>query len=154
MLVGNYIFEYVDHVEPLRDARGSVLVLAPAPENRGHIGRGLHAYGSGPFCIFTIRGAPVQGGVYLIVVAEQPAYVGVCQNFSTCFNSHLGHIRYSACLQGGQQTFCRLNTLICRELLEGGRVSLWSFSAGEDRRAAIKKSLLKDAHTVFSWNLI
>ena len=66
-------------------------------------------------------------GVYVLTVDEEPRYVGECANFSARFNAGYGNISPKNCFEGGQETNCRLNSLLYSAALAGQQVSLWFY---------------------------
>ncbi len=140
-------FERVGSVEPERDSLGAIIEAGPQTNQP------LHKYGRGPFCRFRIaQGHNWQrSGVYVLTVNGVAHYVGECKNLAMIWG-HVGHIGTRAVEAGGQQTFCRLNTLILDEAKRGSELVLW-FQAVEDagERRALKAQLIGSRNP--AWNL-
>jgi hypothetical protein len=122
---GEYEFVHVCDVVPLRGTDGSLNLFMPQKRYRNARNLPLNRYGAGPFCKFTIPNRFQVSGVYVLTVDEKPCYVGECANFSARFNTGYGNISPKNCFKGGQETNCRLNSLIYSAVLAGQHVLLW-----------------------------
>lgn len=133
--LGATTFDFVCAIEPDRNPDGTVRAFDPRSRYVNKAGHPLHAYGSGPFCKFKIpyRGYEIFGVYALIVDGDQssPRYIGKAENLAKRFNAGYGNISPKNCFRGGQQTNCRLNTLIYHQLATGRRIDLW-FALGGD----------------------
>jgi len=76
----------------------------------------LNSYGDEEYCTFRIdedEYAP-QKGVILILAKGKVGYVGSCHTaFGTLMNDELGRIIPDMCYRDGNETACRINSLIC-----------------------------------------
>src|SRR6266852_1032537 len=131
MRFGDYDFEHVCDIEPLRGTDGSLTVHAPQDRYRNVRNLPLNKYGAGPFCKFRIPSRFQASGVYVLTVDEELRYVGECANLSARFNAGYGNISPKNCFRGGQETNCRLNNLLYAAVLAGQRISLWFFRTAE-----------------------
>lgn len=96
---------------------------------------GRHRYGSGPFCRFSLRGLPIDAGVYVLTVDRTPVYVGECQNLAQRWGlGGYGSIQPRNCFPGGQQTNCRINNLVLLVAEAESVVELW-FRESDQRHA-------------------
>lgn len=85
----------------------------------------IHKYGRGPFCKFKIPGYFRSAGVYAIATPEKIKYVGRCVNLAARYNSGYGQISPRNCFSGGQETNCRVNSLVLAEANMGQDLALW-----------------------------
>ena len=140
-------FERVGPINPERDSSGRIIEVQPQTNQP------LHKYGGGPFCRFRIAQESnwQQSGVYVLTLNGVAHYVGECKSLSMIWRN-VGHIAPRAVQTGGQQTFCRLNTLILEEAKQGSELVLW-FQPVEDaaRRSALKAELVESRNP--AWNL-
>ncbi len=97
----------------------------PQSRYRNSGGIRLNKYGQGPFCRFRIPSHRHQAGVYAIIVDSVVSYIGECENLSNRYNMGYGNISPRNCFVGGQETNCRVNTLIYRASTEGRQITLW-----------------------------
>ncbi|TDT44549.1 hypothetical protein DES49_0660 [Halospina denitrificans] len=148
--IGGYDFKYICEIEPERNDDGTVRMLAPQDryENTGYLT--LNRYGAGPFCKFKIPWNISKCGVYALVVDEQIHYVGETENLSNRFNMGYGNISPRNCFAGGQETNCRINSLIFDKLSEGCRVTLWFHTTDEYKKV---ESALREIGA-FGWNRV
>jgi DNA-binding Lrp family transcriptional regulator len=123
--VGNYDFERICEISPERDADGSVKRFTPQSRYRNSGNIRLNKYGQGPFCKFRIPSHHHQTGVYSIIVDGVVSYIGECENLSSRYNMGYGNISPRNCFVGGQETNCRVNTLIFHASTEGRKITLW-----------------------------
>jgi len=125
MKLGDYEFEHVCEIAPLRETDGSMRQHMPQERYKNARNLPLNRYGAGPFCKFTIPSRFKVNGVYVLTVDGAPQYVGECANLSARFNAGYGNISPKNCFRGGQETNCRLNNLLYTALMAGQRISLW-----------------------------
>lgn len=150
MRFGDYDFEHVCDIEPLRGADGTLTQFMPQSRYRNARNLPLHKYGAGPFCKFKISRRLQVSGVYVLTVDEQLRYVGECVNLSARFNAGHGNISPKNCFKGGRETNCRLNNLLYAAVLAGERISLWFFQTSDyESVEAVLRSTLKPL-----WNRI
>lgn len=150
MIIDSHEFGYVCDIEPSRDASGSIQKFMPQGQYKNRRNLSLNRHGSGPFCKFTIPNSFQACGVYILAIGDGVRYVGECANLSSRFNAGYGNISPRNCFQGGQETNCRLNNLLCKEVLNGFHISLWFFRTTDYKSVeAALRSGLKPA-----WNLV
>lgn len=123
--IGGCDFVRICEIIPQCDSGGRIEPLSPQSRysNSGRIG--LHKYGHGPFCKFSIPSDRRQAGVYLIVVETVVKYVGECENLSSRYNAGYGNISPRNCFVRGQETNCRVNNLIYHSASEMQKTVLW-----------------------------
>ena len=136
-----YSFERVGPIRPERDRRSALIEKRPeSPPNVP-----LHNYGEGPFCRVRIaqEGRWRRGGVYVLTYGDAVGYVGESQSLATVWN-FVGRITPSAVrYKGGQQTHCRINTLILNEAKQATDLSLWFHAVEDDTyRGTLKAQLV------------
>ena len=121
-----------------------------APQDRYHKADryGLHQYGAGKFCKFTLRGLPTTSGVYVLCVNQIPQYVGRAVHLQKRFSAGYGNISPKNCYEGGQPTNCRINQLILRSALAGHPIELFVLAC--DDFVALEKMLI--LHLKPDWN--
>ena len=124
-------FEFVDDIEPVRDADGSVREFMPQSQYKNTRNLPLNKYGAGPFCKFKITNRLPVSGVYVLSINGTICYVGECAKLSARFNAGYGNISPKNCFRGGQETNCRLNNLVYLAAVAGERVSLWFFKTDD-----------------------
>ncbi len=129
--IGQYDFERVCAIEPVRNSDGSISEFMPQSRyrNAGHIP--LNRHGAGPFCKFKITNGRKVCGVYAITVEDRVKYIGECTDLSSRYNVGYGTISPRNCFVGGQETNCRLNNLILLAARGGARLSLWFLPTDE-----------------------
>jgi hypothetical protein len=127
MKLGDYEFEYVCDIEPLRLTDGSMRQHMPQERYNNARNLPLNKYGIGPFCKFRIPSRFQVSGVYVLTSDGVPQYVGECANLSARFNAGYGNISPKNCFKGGQETNCRLNNLLYVAFLASQRISLCFF---------------------------
>lgn len=127
MKIAGYDFHYVCDIELLRETDGTVRRFMPQDRYRNARNLSLNTYGAGPFCKFKIRNGSPTCGVYVLTVDDKVRYVGECANLTARFNAGYGNISPKNCFNGGQETNCRLNSLIYAEAQAESRLSLWFF---------------------------
>jgi hypothetical protein len=127
MVVKGYEFAQVCDLAPVRDIANVVQSVMPQSRYNNARNLPLNKYGNGPFCGFKIPNRFQASGVYLLTVRSEIRYVGECANLSARFNTGYGNISPKNCFKGGQETNCRLNSLVYLETIAGERISLWFF---------------------------
>lgn len=125
MKIGTHEFQHVCDIEPQRAPDGSVTAVMPQSRYKGAETALLNRYGAGPFCKFKIPTRFSLSGVYVLTVNHTPLYVGECANLSARFNAGYGNISPKNCFKGGQETNCRVNSLVYAAACRGERLSLW-----------------------------
>jgi hypothetical protein len=143
MKLGNYEFEHVCDIEPVRETDGTLRQHMPQGRYKNARNLPLNRYGSGPFCKFGIPNRFQVSGVYVLTVDEELRYVGECANLSARFNAGYGNISPKNCFKGGQETNCRLNNLLYAAFLAGQRITLWFFGTADYKsvEAAMRRTL-------------
>jgi len=148
--VGGFEFGHVCEIFPRRTAEGSIEIFMPQERYANAKSLQLNNYGSGPFCKFTIPTSYRHSGVYIISVDGEARYVGECTNLSARFNAGYGNISPKNCFVGGQQTNCRVNSLIFASAQAGSTVELWFFPTDDYK---ITETVLRSALRL-AWNRI
>jgi hypothetical protein len=148
-----YTFNWVCEIVPDKDANGKILEDTPQEQYAKAATSRLHAYGHGAFCRFRIRTTKPEPGVYIINIEDRAMYVGECTDLSSSgrrsrFNAGYGRISPRNCYEGGQQTNCRINTLILESAQQGRRLELWFMPSGE--RKLVEQRLLRQLQP--PWN--
>lgn len=146
-------FTYIGAIKPERDNNGQVVSEFPQTSYANAKNLPMHRYGAGPFCRFQVAVGWPRGGVYVLAKEEEVLYVGECQNLEERWGTRgYGRIHPRNCYQGGQQTNCRINNLICMESQNSTVLALWFFpiSGGKQERVAAESSLI--ASTRPPWN--
>jgi len=92
MRFGDYDFEHVCDIVPLRGTDGSLTQFMPQGRYRNARNLPLNKYGTGPFCKFTIPRRFQVSGVYVLTVEEELRYVGECANLAARFNT--GYVQF------------------------------------------------------------
>jgi len=122
--IGNHVFEYVGQIEPER-AGDRIRRFMPQVEYNNVRLLPLNPYGAGPFCRFRIPSGLHAQGVYAITSGEKVMYVGECVDLSKRFNMGYRQISPRNCYKGGQETNCRINSLVLHHADGGGQPGLW-----------------------------
>ncbi|MPM05586.1 hypothetical protein SDC9_51876 [bioreactor metagenome] len=122
-----YPFQFVQELEPERNFRGEFKQYHPQTSYKKQQSSGLHKYGQGPFCHFSITAKPYSfvSGVYALFDSEQLLYVGQTVNFAQRFNVGYGNISPRNCYVGGQSTNCKINAMVLQKYLDGEKVYLY-----------------------------
>lgn len=121
---GGLQFTWVGNIEPVRDATGRVLTFMPQAQFNNIDNYGLHQYGRGPFCKFTVSTSLGQG-VYVFAYGDKARYIGECVDLASRLNNGYGNISPRNCFDGGQPTNCRVNSLVLMSVQQGERLTLW-----------------------------
>ena len=146
-------FSYVGPIRPQRDRRGEVVGELPQSKFRNERNLRLHKYGRGPFCRFRVAQGWQRGGVYILTNGDAPLYVGECQNVEDRWGTNgYGAISPRNCYIGGQETNCRINSLIYRGIKTGARFDLWFSTIAGDKqtRLTVERELVAALHP--PWN--
>jgi len=146
--IGGYTFRFVCNIEPERDADGTVRKLTPQDRYDNSAGLRLNKYGNGPFCKFKIPWTIRSSGVYAFVANDQVQYVGECENLSSRFNMGYGNISPRNCFVGGQETNCRINSLVLETVSAGLNVALRFYETDDYKK--VESNLRKLG--AFEWN--
>lgn len=124
-----YPFEYIQELEPDRNLLGKIKQYDPKESfsKKGSIQ--LNKYGTGPFCRFSIKAKGNWGicGVYALFDNQELLYLGQTENFEQRFNTGYGNISPRNCYIGGQNTNCKINSMILSKYLTGKKVYLFFF---------------------------
>ncbi len=144
-----YSFEYICEIRPLLDPRETPQEYWPQARYDNRKRLPLHKYGRGPFCNFSIsKKLANKSGVYLLVSNSSVLYVGECVDLVNRFNQGYGNISPRNCYKGGQQTNCRINSLILHSVSIGRSIEL--FFLGTSDRKKIEKLLMNNLNP--PWN--
>ena len=122
--IGNHVFEYVCPIQPEHGSDG-IRRLMPQGEYKNVGCVPLNRYGRGPFCRFRIPSGLHMDGVYAITAGDNIMYVGECVDLSKRFNAGYGQISPKNCYKGGQETNCRINSLVLQHAEDGQPLGLW-----------------------------
>ena len=131
-----HTFKRVQEIQPERDSSGEPVEYRPECIDDAP----LHRYGQGPFCRFSVaQGRSWRtGGVFVITCDDAARSIGETVNLARFWNFR-SEITASAVRQkGGQQTHCRINSLILSEAKRRADIVLW-FHPVEN--AAVRKEL-------------
>ncbi len=112
MEIGGLQFSHICIIAPERAQDGAIVQYLPQRRYLNQRGLPLHRYGNGPFCKFKILGNHRVSGVYAYFVDGALSYIGRCEDLSSRINMGYGTISPRNCFSGGQQSNCRMNTLI------------------------------------------
>ena len=148
--IGEYDFQYVCTIEPERKTDGTILAFMPQPNYVNTDNLQLNKYGKGPFCKFTIPRDIKFPGVYALVEANDVKYIGECVALSPRFNMGYGNISPRNCFVGGQETNCRINNLILKQVSAGSMITLWFLNTANHKN--IEAELRSQVN--LSWNKV
>ncbi len=124
----NIHLDFVCEIKPKRSFEGNIEEYSFFEQLSDRMDIKFHHYGMGPFCRFIIPYTHWgRSGVYFIFVNNSLCYIGKCVNLESRFNEGYGIIFLKNCLNGGQQTNCRLNHLILERCNENNRVDLFFY---------------------------
>ena len=140
--IEGHLFEQVGIIEPQRSRDGRIIEEMPQSRYRNGDRLSLNNYGHGPLCRFRVARGRRESGVYIIASGEAALYVGECQNLENRYGSNgYGGISPRNCFRGGQETNCRINTLILKATIRGAELDFWFHPvAGEKaERVEIKR---------------
>ena len=134
-------FDRAREIIPKLDANNEAVEFFPQSRYKKQY-LGLHKYGKGPFCKFTI-GKQYFGkmGVYVILVNDEVCYVGECENFSKRFYAY-GNISPKNCFKGGRSTNCRINTNILTSFKSNNTIQLYFLETSD--RFKIEYELIQE----------
>jgi len=118
-------YQKICEIEAEREPDGTIGVFEPQSRYANEGGLGLNKYGAGPFCRFKIPANLPLAGVYAITRDETLLYIGECENLSRRFNYGYGLISPRNCFSGGQETNCRINALVLKEMQAGRALHLY-----------------------------
>lgn len=119
-----YKFKKILDIDPVREKSGEIKEFFPEQKYHNEKNHKLHKYGNGPFCEFKVPNIHDQG-VYLLLIDENPVYVGECEDFSQRWNTGYAKIFPRACFEGGQSTNCRINKIIFKALKSDKKTELF-----------------------------
>lgn len=127
--LSDYIFQFIQELEPERDLLGKIKQFYPQESYRKKDSTSLNKYGMGPFCRFSLRTKDYWGvsGVYAMSDSKELLYIGQTENFQQRFNTGYGIIAPRNCYVGGQNTNCKINAMILNKYISGERVYLYFF---------------------------
>jgi hypothetical protein len=148
--IGGYDFRFICTIEPERKPSGEVLTFMPQTSFVNKNGLPLNKYGNGPFCKFKIPRNIEYPGIYALMEASDVKYIGECIALSSRYNMGYGNISPRNCFIGGQETNCRINNLILRQISAGSEITLWFLNTSNH------KSLESQLRALLSpsWNRI
>lgn len=147
---GGRPFAHVCKIELELDDQGLVREHMPQDRYAKKQQYPLNRYGEGPFGKFKIPRHLRQSGVYALLVDGNLKYIGEAADLSARYNAGYGNISPKNCYKGGQETNCRLNSLIFKAVQSGSNVDLW-FHPTDDYK--ILEAELRGA-LVLEWNRI
>jgi len=143
-------FQYICKIIPELDENGMPKECMPQSDYKNKSNIHLHEYGKGPFCRFKVPDiCNKNSGVYVILVDGVSKYVGECESLRRRFNIGYGNISPRNCYKGGQQTNCRINTLILETYKNKSRIELLFYET-EDR-VDIERTLINKLNP--EWNM-
>lgn len=135
-------FDYVTEITPERTDGGAVEALTPQQQYHDANSTFVHRYGWGPFCRFSIPTTWAgDSGVYALYSDSEIKYIGETQDLATRFNQGYGTISPRNCFKGGQETNCRINTLLREEVIAQHSVSLFYYDT--ESRGKLESELVE-----------
>lgn len=130
-VIQGQIFKFICRIELELRSDGSILKEKPCGGNT----QVLHRYGKGPFSRFKIPTDIRDEGVHALMSNDDIKYIGGCKNLAQGYSSGFGRIAIkSAPFIGGNETYCRINTLILKQIESGSIVELWFKKTAEYHR--------------------
>jgi len=124
-------FNFICRIELELNLDGSILTERPCGGNK----KVLHKYGGGPFSKFKIPTDIRDEGVHALISNDDIKYIGGSANLAQGYNSGFGRISIgSAPFTGGNETYCRINTLILKQIESGSTIELWFKKTAEYHR--------------------
>ncbi len=130
-------FNFICRIELKLNPDGSIFTERPCGGNK----QVLHKYGGGPFSKFKIPTDIRDEGVHILMSGDDIKYIGGSANLAQGYNSGFGRISIrSAPFTGGNETYCRINTLILKQIKSGSTIELWFKKTAEYHR--IKSQLV------------
>lgn len=140
-----YTLSLVGPIRPKRDRVGAVIDHFPQPRYRNKRNLPLHTYGRDSYGRFRLPPGWRRSGAYVLTSSDgEPLYVGECQNLESRWNDGYGRISPRNCYLGGQETNCRINSLIHQGTKVGGKFDLWFYpvNGGKRAREAVESELI------------
>jgi hypothetical protein len=122
---GGQQFDHVCRIEPERNEDGELRQFLPQDRYAKRDTVPLNRYGTGPFGKFKIPRHLRASGVYCLTVDGNLKYVGEAADLAARYNAGYGNISPKNCYKGGQETNCRLNSLIFEAVRDAREVDLW-----------------------------
>lgn len=124
-------FQHVCFIEP-EEINGKIYEYIPHSKYKNEKNYKLNKYGNGPFCKFKIpKGFFGKKGVYIILENENIRYVGKCEDLEVRYNAGYGIISPRNCFEGGQNTNCKINSLILSMRKNRSKIELRFFETNE-----------------------
>lgn len=119
----------MQNIEPRKDLDGEIQEFSPQSLYDGKETCKLNPSGDGAFCKFSISSFDWTGvsGVYAFFSDDVLIYIGQAYDFAQRINQGYGNISPRNCYVGGQETNCRINQSILRELKSGHIVALYFY---------------------------
>lgn len=123
-------------------------------------GRSRHRYGDGPFARLQMPPLPLEAGLYVWALDEQPVYVGQTRatlrdrlgsNGYATISAYNTLARQPGRTNDGQQTNCRVNALANAALTAGSRLALWYRTSQPDEALAWEGNWMR-LHGLPAWN--
>jgi hypothetical protein len=149
LILNKYDFAEVCSLEPIKGVDGKTMEFMPQERYANSNGLSLNRYGDGPFCQFGIPSSWTgKAGVYMLLVDGNPRYIGECQDLFARFNLGYGIISPRKCYKGGQETNCRINSLILKATNNGCSIDLVFHET--NNRIEIEQELI--SHLNPPWN--
>lgn len=128
-------FSLVGQLSLTRADDGGLRQFMPQALYQGARLKPLNRHGGGPFCRFTLPGAPSGMGVYVLTEDRQAVYVGICENLARRWGpAGYGSISPVNCYVGGQSTNCKINARVLAGSLGGRAYEVWFHETTEPRR--------------------
>ena len=122
--IQNCKFDHICEIIPKLDDNNEAIEFFPQSRYKKQY-LGLHRYGKGPFCKFTIDQRYFgKMGVYIILVNDDKKYVGECEDFYNRFYAY-GNISPKNCFKGGRSTNCRINNNILTSFKANNSIQLY-----------------------------
>ena len=129
--IGKYEFRYISAIDPEREADGAIREIISQASYDNSAQLPLNRYGKGAFCKFKIPRNIEIAGVYALCANGDVRYIGECVGLSSRYNMGYGNISPRNCFVGGQETNCRINSLVLQEIKGREDVSLWFYATEE-----------------------
>ncbi len=124
-------FEFICRIELKLNPNGSIFTERPCGRNDDV----LHRHGKGPFSKFKIPTDINEEGVHVLMSGDDIKYIGGSADLARGYNSGFGRISIrSAPFVGGNETYCRINTLILEQIKSGLTIELWFKKTAEYHR--------------------
>lgn len=147
--VAGHSFEFIDEITPERAGDGSIRAIMPQQEYHAANSSYVHRYGWGPFCSFTITTEREEAtGVYAICSGDSILYIGETTDIDTRFNQGYGSIHPRNCFEDGQETNCRINSLLREAAMNWHSLHLFFYET--ENRKALEAQLIPEVNP--PWN--